>query len=457
MTSKTIRAVTSITVAAALLACNAASAAVLTVGPGGIYPTVQAALDDAVALAGDDEIRIRDGTFTENLSVDLGASGDMLEISGGWDAAFATASMARTTIIDGDGVDKVFVVRTGGADHFVLHGMVLRNGRDTRRAGVDITAEGTSAIELYNLTIRDNVAEDPRTDSAGLWVDLLDGADLQLSDCDITANTANSTGTVDGRGGGLTLRQRDTATATVVGNRITENVVTVAGAGSGLGAGADITQFDPGTMLTMTGNVIRANRITADSATGIGLLLSGSNWTLRRNIVAENVDDDAVAFGAQLSLAALDGTGILTDSLIVNGNARGVQIFANDDAIIRANNLTIANHPNERGLLANVNGTGVLSVHNTISVDNGTNAQLNPGVTGGNNTFFDDPSLFVDAAAGNYRLAPGAAAIDAGDDSPPGGLGGTDLDGGPRISGTAVDRGAYEATDVLFVDGFESD
>ncbi len=440
-----------------LLGSSAAPAAILTVGPGGTYPTIQAALDDAVLMPGTDQIRLREGTFSENLFVDLGGSGDTLQISGGWNKSFTSASTSRTTTIDGGALGKVFEIRTAGSDQFIMQGMVLRNGQDTSLAGVAINAVGTSTIKLANLTIRDNLAIDTRTDSAGLYVDLLDAAGLDLDDCDLVANTVSSTGDSDGRGGGLTLRLSGTSRASVLGNRITENVVLVAGVGGlGIGAGADVTMFDSGTQLTMTDNVFRGNRVTATTAIASGLALGGGSWVLRRNVFAENEDDDATAFGPQLLVSTFNGTAFLTDTLVVDGNARGVTLNSGDGGVLRANNLTIANHPDERGLLTVRDGTGVLSVHNTISVSNGINAQLAPGVTEGNNLFFDDPSLFVDAAGGNYRLSAGAAAIDAGDDSPPGGLGPSDLDVRPRISGPAVDIGAFEEADFLFSDDFET-
>jgi hypothetical protein len=51
----------------------------------------------------------------------------------------------------------------------------------------------------------------------------------------------------------------------------------------------------------------------------------------------------------------------------------------------------------------------------------------------------------VDFARGDYHLGLGSPAVDAGEDSPPGGLGPLDADRQPRIRGLRVDQGAYEA------------
>jgi hypothetical protein len=73
----------------------------------------------------------------------------------------------------------------------------------------------------------------------------------------------------------------------------------------------------------------------------------------------------------------------------------------------------------------------------------------------GSNLIGVDP-LFVDPSELDYHLMPGSVAFDAGDNTPPGGLGSTDLDGRPRIADGTVDIGAFEGLIVIFNDGFES-
>ena len=83
------------------------------------------------------------------------------------------------------------------------------------------------------------------------------------------------------------------------------------------------------------------------------------------------------------------------------------------------------------------NGTGRIAVSNS-------NFDLikeeTPGAIGGagNQTA---PPLFVNAAAGDYREAPGSPTIDAGS---PAGIGPLDLAGNPRALGPAPDIGAFE-------------
>lgn len=70
-----------------------------------------------------------------------------------------------------------------------------------------------------------------------------------------------------------------------------------------------------------------------------------------------------------------------------------------------------------------------------------------------------DKNIAVDpdfVGATDFRLMSSSAAMDAGDSSPYGGVSTVDLAGQVRISGPAIDLGAYEAdSDRLFRDGFD--
>ncbi len=82
-------------------------------------------------------------------------------------------------------------------------------------------------------------------------------------------------------------------------------------------------------------------------------------------------------------------------------------------------------------------GTGRIVVSN--SNFDSTKAETEGAITGSANQAA--PPLFVNAASGDYRPAPGSPTIDAG---APGELGALDLAGNPRVLGSAPDIGAYE-------------
>lgn len=74
-------------------------------------------------------------------------------------------------------------------------------------------------------------------------------------------------------------------------------------------------------------------------------------------------------------------------------------------------------------------------------------------------TDIDSDPHFLDASEGNYRLGVGSPALDSGAPGQTGGFPAQDLDGNPRVLGTVIDRGAYEALpgDLIFYDGFNGD
>ena len=69
---------------------SSVGAAIYTVGPGGTHATVQGAIDAALWAPGVDEIRVGAGTYVENLNLSQGGSSNVIVMTGGWDAGFAS-------------------------------------------------------------------------------------------------------------------------------------------------------------------------------------------------------------------------------------------------------------------------------------------------------------------------------------------------------------------------------
>lgn len=131
----------------------------------------------------------------------------------------------------------------------------------------------------------------------------------------------------------------------------------------------------------------------------------------------------------------------VTDSLIAGAKNDGARCHAiAAGSTIRMTNLTIADNLGF-GLLKNT-GHGTISLYNTIFYNNGTDYNSLPGDTG-NNLVGSDPK-FINSTSQNYRLSSSSSAINAGTNSPTGGLGAADLDGNTRIFKLIVDIGAYE-------------
>jgi hypothetical protein len=402
---------------------------------------------------------VQAGTFTENIFIDLLGTGDAVDVTGSWDASFTTRAPGRLSRIDGSSSGRVLYLEASGTDRFSMDGFVIENGLSGSRAGVLLSLVDSSLVTLINNTIDGNVAESARADGGGVSAFLEDASRLVIRQNDIINNQAISTDTVDVRGAGLQVQLSGLSSFELSDNLLQNNVASIPGSGSALGAAAVISDFSEldtvaNPAIVITGNRFIDNQANAESVTGLGLFLSGNGLILRCNQFLGNNDGGVTAFGAQAEISVFDGEGLMTDSLIAGGNGRGLSVFAGTDGQLNISNLTIFGH-GERGILANTGGNGILTVYNSISVNSATNAQLVPEGDTGNNIFIDDATLFVDPVVGNFQLALGSAAVDAGTTSPPGGLGMTDLLGAARINGPSVDIGAFEQADTLFKDRFE--
>jgi hypothetical protein len=205
------------------------------------------------------------------------------------------------------------------------------------------------------------------------------------------------------------------------------------------------------------------------------------------NVFADNATETGVLEGGPALLAATDGpdfaggTGtFVRNNLFIRNtgpNAPAAFVYSNNRVAV-TNNTFVANAAmdatlDERVVFATFTFSGVDFANNIFSdnvsafdlratnmtdlVDNALVAIVGAprSETG---TLKGDPH-FIDAANGNYRLAAGSPLIDAGTDTPVGGLAPFDIDGVIRLRGAHVDIGAFESTpsgDALFADDFDA-
>lgn len=198
---------------------------------------------------------------------------------------------------------------------------------------------------------------------------------------------------------------------------------------------------------------VLANRIVAPGYNGgIFIFQEDAAGSLAASVVNNLVTTTGVFTGPQpgaISLRVAAGSGnFLVANNTLAGNATGFIASASPGADIEgvlANNIIVGS--SEHGVVIDAAiASGFDNGHNLVFDNAGDDFAAGPG------TLLVDP-LFV--GADDFHLRQDSPARDAGDDAyVPAGIV-DDLDGAPRIIGSAVDIGAYELPDSIFADGFE--
>jgi hypothetical protein len=360
----------------------------------------------------------------------------------------------------------VLNIQVSGTHTLEIEGFIIRNGADTRGAGISVEPSGTSnaTVKLTNLEIRNNHASNINTCSGGGFYSYLDGSErLEIVNCEISSNSATVTSESNYvGGGGAVIHASGDASFLIDDIWIEENTAT-SGTTQKEGAGQyfSLSGDSSGEIVKMrvTGNTAGG---TFDAVTGTGghiSLWDNASLVVRRCVWGLNSNLTG-ATGEQLQVGSHgNATLLVTDSGIVLGDQIGLYSRAWDTSTQRFVNLTVADNVLTGINLDLVGGGTTGSLYNSISYGNGTDAYLGASVATGNNLIGVDPVWVSPGAPSyNYHLDQGSPALDAGNnDPPPGGLlGALDLDGRPRIEYSTVDIGCYEGAGLLFIEGFES-
>ena len=213
---------------------------------------------------------------------------------------------------------------------------------------------------------------------------------------------------------------------------------------------------------------------------GAGLQVGGSSGYVGDILIERCIfqDNAALLLGGALYITT-DGTANVRNNLFTGNTApRAAAVYVLDNTpgnlvVVVNNTITgnVATTPNTAAAAMNNEGPAPRAIINNILWHNTTAGQSDvigaEGIYYRNliETIYGAPqpgsgkNIDVDpefVSASDLRLLSSSPAMDAGQNSPYGGVSVVDLAGQPRISGPAIDLGAYEAdSDRLFRDGFD--
>ncbi len=365
------------------------------------------AVDSCTAGSGQDSILLPEGTFTFALAgrdEDAAATGD-LDISSD---LIITGVSAASTVIDANGLDRVFHVRPTGVA--TISEVTVRNG--TIDAGVGVGGGGGGILveanigggnlTLTNVSVRDNRVNGTGSDATGGGID--NQGQLTLEGCTISGNTAD-------RGGGLFGNG-----ATITQSIISENTAL---------RGAGIVNFG---LLTATDVIISDNRATAGGGiANEGGVANLTNVTITGNFASQEAG--GIFNLSTLTMSNVTVTGNIAESVAGAIENRGGGTINLTGGTV-AYNTVIA----QEGVLINESGT--FTIRNSVVAGNiggscylfglptseGSNIDSDGscGFTAPGDLVNTDPLLGGLADNGGFTpthaLLAGSPAIDAGDD-----------------------------------------
>jgi parallel beta-helix repeat protein/YD repeat-containing protein len=374
--------------------------------------TIQAAIN---AANNGDTVLVSAGTYKENINF----NGKAITVT--------SMNGAATTIIDGGAIDSVVTFRTSEGSGSVLNGFTITNGfsnfnKPNFGDGGGVFIGNASPTVTNNVITKNQACE-------GLGV-FINGGSALIQGNVISSNTAAGCSGGIG-GGGIAILAP--STAQIIGNTITNNIMTISGLNGGglslFAAGSPVllnniisnnTQFGIAMVNGSTPQVVQ-NLIINNTGGGITTSASGTGMLYLNNTIADNLGQ--TSFIANFGLASAIGGSFPTDAVLQN-------------------NLLIATPGQPAVFCSSALPAGFVA--NDVFSSGGT--AFDPSCTsqtGSQGNVSSDP-LFVDPAVDNYHLQTTSPAIDAGNSTTPIPLPTTDLDGNPRVFSATVDIGAFE-------------
>ncbi len=199
-------------------------------------------------------------------------------------------------------------------------------------------------------------------------------------------------------------------------------------------------------------NIFRDNMALSNGFShAVGGLLAatdGQSLIVRGNLFANNSspNEAAASFYSDFEIDVSNNTFVGNHSTDAMLQPRVVLDFFTATGLFLTNNIFWGNRTGDGEFDINLSGQFIHAtlLNNDIQAATGT-------AKSETKTLNIDPEF---VGKGDFRLSVFSTLIDAGVDSPPGGVASVDLDGASRIDATAADLGAYESS-YIFVSDFE--
>jgi hypothetical protein len=382
----------------------------------GSYPTIQAAINASV---NGDTVVVAPGTYFENVNF----KGKLITVQ--------SAQGPSVTTIDGGNLAPVVNFSAAETAAAVLRGFTLQHGNATGTYGY----EGAGVhINSASPTVVGNVitANTSCADGVGISIAF---ASPTIRDNTISGNTKQP-GCSGQNGGGIYVR--GAASAQIIHNSITKNTTDF---------GGGVSLFAAGTP-TLLDNTISNNN--AGYYGGGIYIVNQSDATIVQNLITGNT---SAGSGGGLYISPPSGTRgplLVNNTLANNSGAESGVYLTGFDAQVQLVNNIVAAATTIPAVLCDTTYSSIPPVfdHNDLFNSAGPATQGSCSqVVGTSGNISADPRFF---AAGDFHLQGTSPAIDGGNSSAPS-LPATDLDGMPRISGVAVDQGAYEFQQPIVV------
>lgn len=347
-------------------------------GAGNNICTLRAAIQEANALTGTNIIHLPSGIYTLTIvgNDDIAAEGD-LDIT---DSLSIIGESNSTTSIDGNGIDRVFDIRSISNKEVLLEKLTIQNGISSESGGGICNCIADSKLVLNQSIVRNS--------------------------------SANGSG-YGGIGGGILNR----GIMTITNSTIRSNSAEVNGGGVfNLGFDAEIL---------IERSLINQNR--GNPAYGGFVNLQGQAYIINSTI-SENDEGGLLAYNG--------GTTYVTNSTIINNEYEtmfGAAVSSPDGDLVLANTI-ISGEPKESNCYGTIGSLG-------NNLENGESCRLDSSGDIANTNPLLGSLRWNGGDTETYALLPGSPAIDSGSDL---NCTKTDQRGGQRPKNLHCDIGAFE-------------